>query len=289
MNDKEKKIKKAVETTNHWLAERQRKHVSMVEKSIKELQDNIINTVHKLSLADKKSRVEGLRVNLKQAQKIHVDIEKMFEGKFNKATKRIIDDFKPVSRLIERSYQYLDTPVNFSGIDIKAMEVLRDGYWREYLDIGSKAKNQIIQSVYSNVLANGEFVSLVASIEGSLLGSNAVSATGRPLAQYARLYARDMLMNYHNEVNILKAKDAKLTHFLYIGNIVETTRDFCKKRAGKYYSRKQIMAWRYKWVGKSGPALTHRGGYNCRHHWQPINPKWLKGKKKINVQDFNLE
>jgi len=284
----ERDIRNASQLTDRWLLRRQRKHVKFIEKSIGELQKSILNSISTLR-TNKDGMVEGIRVNLKQSQKIHRDIEKSFQGKYSTKMRSVINDFKNINSLVKRSYQYLDEAVTFTGVEETALTVLRDGMYQDYIQIGTRAKNKIVQEVYNNVLANGEFSTLVGIIEQQLLGSALTGVTGKPLVQYARLYANDMIMNYHNEVNLMKAEDAGLNHFLYVGDIIATTRDFCKRRVGKIYTRNQIQSWTYRWGGKSGPALTHRGGYNCRHHWQATDPKWHKGKKRVNVADWNLE
>lgn len=288
MSTNERDIRKAVESTDKWLMERQRRHISMVEKSVKKLQNNIIDRLNFLKTS-KSGRLEGLKVNLKQAQQIHKDIERLFGSDFNSTTRKIVNDFLNVRKVIERNFSYLNEAAKFTGIDKTAMEVLRDGYWQDYLTLGNQQKNKVIQAVYNQVIAGEKFSTLVSTIEQALVGSNAKGVTGRSLAQYSKLYARDMIMNYHNEILIKKAEDTDLKYYLYVGDIIATTRDFCRKRVGKYYTKAQIEAWTYSWKGKSGPAFTNRGGYNCRHHWQPIRPEWLDGKKKLDVADWNLE
>jgi hypothetical protein len=34
--------------------------------------------------------------------------------------------------------------------------------------------------------------------------------------------------------------------------------------------------------------MTHRGGYNCRHHWRPIRPEWLEGQTKLDIADWRV-
>jgi len=283
----ERRIRTVAERADRWLLNRQAKHVAMVEKSIEKLQSSIINDIQLLATSN--GRLEGIKVNLKQAQKIHKKVVQIFDGQFSRDMQAVVNDFKAVESLIESSYRYLGESVKFTSLDRATMDVLRDGYWRDYLAIGGQKQNAIIQSVYDQVISGGQFSGLVSTIEQQLLGTNVAGVVGRPLAQYARLYARDMIMNFHQEVNTKKAEDIGIKHFLYIGDIIATTRQFCRTRVGKYYTKNQIQSWTYRWAGKSGPAFTHRGGWNCRHHWQPIRPEWLKGKKKLDVADWNLE
>lgn len=279
-------IRKASIYTDKWLAKRQAKHIKMVENSVKKLQDNIIDLLSKIQ-TDKTGRIEGLKVNLKQAQKVHREIEKLFSKDFSADMKKVVNDFSYVSSAIKNSYAYLDIATKFTSIDKKAMDVLRDGYYQNYLALGNSQKNKIIQSVYDQVIANAPYSQLIESIEGAVVGKKSV--VGTPLSTYAKTYANDFIMNFHNEVNLSKAKTAKLTHFLYVGNIIKDSRDFCISRAGKYYTADEINSWNFRWQGKSGPAMTNRGGYNCRHHWQAIKPAWMKGATQIEVQNWFTE
>lgn len=284
----ERNIRRASEHTNRWLVARQKKHIAMVEKSINDLQDGILNSINKLA-TNTSGKIEGLAVNMKQAQKIHAEVNKLFYTRFSMKTKALVNDFKSVSKVIEQSYSYLDEAVKFTSIDNQTMNVLRDGYWRDYLAIGDQQKQKVIQSVYNQVIGGGSLNTLTNTIHGALMGSKSLGVTGRSLAQYSRLYAKDMIMNFHNEVNVKKSEDIGIKHFLYVGDIIATSRSFCKQRAGKTYTKDQINSWNHTWPGKSGPPMTHRGGYNCRHHWQGVKKEWLEGKKKIDIADWFKE
>lgn len=68
----------------------------------------------------------------------------------------------------------------------------------------------------------------------------------------------------HNNI----AVKLKLDNALYAGTVMKTSRAFCKSKVGKYFTRKEIMAWaNQEWEGKSTPydPLVDCGGYNCTH------------------------
>ena len=280
----EKQIKKSAVRTDKWLKARQSKHLRMVENSVKKMQDSIIDNLRLLEI-NPNGRVEGLKVNLKNAQKLQMKVEQIFGKDWNTDTQKIVQDYKNTETLIKSAYNDLDEAVKFTSIDRDTMKILRDGDYQNYLSLGVQQKDKIVQGIYDQVIGNGRFNDLVKIIEGALLGNKSV--TGRPLVQYGRLYARDFIMNFHNEVNLQKGIDIGLDRFLYLGNIIATSRDFCKRRVGKSYTKDQIDSWTNKWKGKSGPAWTHRGGYNCRHHWQPIRKEWVDGR--INVGNWFKE
>lgn len=281
-----KKIKKAAKYSDAWLANKQAQHVKMVENSIIKFQNHVIDQLAKLAV-NKTGRIEGILVNLKQAQEIQKQIEVLFDQDFSENIKKVIADFDSVKKAIQTSFGYIDESVKFTSVDKTMMEVLKNGYYQQYFLAGSMQKSKVIQAMYDQVLANAKFSELMTQIEGLLTGEKSVA--GVPLSNYAKTYANDFIMNFHNEVNLTKAQKAGLTHFLYVGNIIKDSRSFCIARAGRYYTAEEINSWIFKWAGKSGPAMTHRGGWNCRHHWQPIKPKWIGNVSKIEIQDWFAE
>lgn len=283
-----KDIRESVEIKDKFMMDKQAEHVSIIENSISKLQKHIINDIKRLSTT-KDGKLKGIRVNLKNAQKIHRKIEESFFEDFSKETKEMVKEFETISAAVEKSYLDLEIATEFSNIDQNAMDTLRDGIWRQFDEISGTKKQAIIQNVYDLVIGGGTFDDLVVSIQSALEGTIAPGAVGRSLLGESRLLARDSVMIYQQEVNNLIADKVGLGHYLYIGDIIATTREFCKQRAGKMYTRDQIDSWKYKWAGKSGPAFTHRGGYNCRHHWQAIRPEWMEGKKKLDIGNWDLE
>jgi hypothetical protein len=271
-----------------FLLKRQDTHVKRVESALVKLQKDILNNLTLLR-TNKKVKLEGIRVNLRNAQKIHRRVEELFKEDFTDEMKSLIKDFRNVNTAISRSYKYLDEATEFTDIDDTAMKVLRDGVYQDYIEISGTKKQKIIQSVYDLVVGGGDFDDVVTAVQAAITGTNRPGSVGRNLLAEARTLARDSIMQYQQQVNNIVAEEIKIDHFLYIGDIIATTREFCRRRVGKVYTRKQIDSWTFKWAGKSGPAFTHRGGYNCRHHWQGIRPEWMEGKKKLDVADWNLE
>ncbi len=67
-----------------------------------------------------------------------------------------------------------------------------------------------------------------------------------------------------------------LTSYVYFGSIIRDSRDFCVEHANKIFTEEEArQLWQNDWQGKSGSdPFIDRGGYNCRHHWQPVDPEW---------------
>ena len=114
---------------------------------------------------------------------------------------------------------------------------------------------------------------------------------GENMKRYAGQILNDSLREFDATLNLAKSNDAGLTHVVYQGSNIPTTRDFCRLvRSGAYDKRKGGLftidevrkLWRRNWKGKKpGDPFIVRGGYNCRHQWSFVNPDWYD-------QDGNL-
>lgn len=96
---------------------------------------------------------------------------------------------------------------------------------------------------------------------------------GNNLRRYANVYMRDSIQQFNAQATMALANELGVDEFQYYGNSIKDTRDFCRKHAGKTYTREEIYnIWESEdWKGKSaGDPFIVRGGYNCRHHFIPI-------------------
>ena len=114
---------------------------------------------------------------------------------------------------------------------------------------------------------------------------------GENMKRYAGQILNDSLREFDATLNLAKSNDAGLTHAVYQGSNIPTTRDFCRlvrsgaydKRNGGLFTIDEVRKlWRRNWKGKKpGDPFIGRGGYNCRHQWSFVNPDWYD-------QDGNL-
>ena len=255
-------------------------HQGRLLVAIESLQDNIINDLSQLQTT-LGGRLVGPKVNLKQTQQLHKKLVREFESQFNIEVDSILGDFSEISNQIENSYKSLGEAAKFTNVDKVMMDTLRGQTYKQYVQFGEMARDDIANAMYTHVLGGGKFSTLLNTVTGVLTGHK--DARGRPMTQYAKQFANDSVMNYHNQVNVSKGEALGLKHFLYYGDIISTSRDFCIKRVGKVYTKRQIGVWdKMSWAGKAGPAFENRGGYNCRHHWRPVRKEWM-------LDDLGLE
>jgi len=102
------------------------------------------------------------------------------------------------------------------------------------------------------------------------------TVTGDNLAVYSGQIVQDALMGFDGQFAKFRADELGLTSFIYYGSIIRDSRDFCVEHANKVFTEEEARAlWQSDWQGKSGSdPFLDRGGYNCRHHWQPTSTDW---------------
>jgi len=100
---------------------------------------------------------------------------------------------------------------------------------------------------------------------------------GNNFRRYATQIVQDSLMGFDGQFAKYRADELGLNHYKYSGTTVRDSRDFCRRHVNKTYSEEEIRRiWSSQtWSGKAqGDPFVVRGGYNCRHHWQPTDPDW---------------
>jgi len=150
------------------------------------------------------------------------------------------------------------------GIDLKTGELIEDSYLYRLAD-GSEVKNQVADLVLQNVSAKSSFKDLKANLQTLVEGDETTDGT---MQQYLRTYAYDTFSNVQRSVDLNIADTYGFNSFVYSGDIIKDTRDFCAERAGNIYTRDDLAEWStMDWAGKNWdvPVEISLGGYNCRH------------------------
>lgn len=144
--------------------------------------------------------------------------------------------------------------------------VLQDG-------LQSQVVQPLQQILVQNVNAGGRFSGFIKQVEDFVKGGE---AEGRVLS-YTRTFIRDTLMTYSRTYQQAVTADLGLEYYFYSGGIMDSTREFCLERVGRYYSKKEIEAWaELEWKGKKkGTTETSiflfAGGWNCGHQIIPVS------------------
>jgi len=101
---------------------------------------------------------------------------------------------------------------------------------------------------------------------------------GDSFVKYASLLVTDSIMGFDGQLAKFRADELGFNSYLYYGSIIKDSRDFCIKHTGKVYTEEEIneiWANDTKQGRDQGSPFIVRGGYNCRHSWQPIDPSWV--------------
>jgi hypothetical protein len=86
------------------------------------------------------------------------------------------------------------------------------------------------------------------------------------------------------------AKEVGFTHGVYVGTIKDNTRDFCRARVGRIYTRSFAKKWgTLQFKGRVEPydPIVHCGSINCRHFWRWVSTDTAKALAKERNKPIN--
>lgn len=114
-----------------------------------------------------------------------------------------------------------------------------------------------------------DFDALVESREGAL-------------TYKARTELNTALAALNRTVTLKKADDLNIEYFEYVGPDDKKTRDFCRERVGRVFSRSEIDSWDND---QGLPANVYLGGYNCRHQLVAVRDEEAKERREKEERD----
>ena len=304
--------------TQNFLDKKIDSHRARMIKSLEDLEDEIITSISTLPQKD------GNLFNTKIAIELRKDIKSKIEKTYLVTSDRNIRDYKTIVDRIVKDLEKYPIPIKFKSltqVDADTAARLQKLYFNQFKEAGNTIQEAISQEIYNASLINRPFKEVVKNIRqqingvymksddaainklvsianadpGSRAGKKAIEKlhtiygsdrTGQSLQRYAKQISHDAVMQFHAQVNIAKSKEYGFDKWRYTGNIITTSREFCKRRIGKTYTETEIRKiWvASSWSGKSsGDPFIVRGGYNCRHHWQPIADSFLDNKGELII------
>ena len=202
---------------------------------------------------------------------------------------------------------------NITEADLVTIQQLKRLAFTNFQNLGNELANTLAGEVYQSTLVGRSFNDMVQTIREKINGIYQFSdnkkaqqlveyiannpdgaevntaidelkqvygrtTAGDSFVKYASLLVTDSIMGFDGQLAKFRADELGLTSYLYYGSIIKDSRDFCRKHAGKVYTEEQI---RQIWANDTGQGRDQgspfivRGGYNCRHSWQPIDPSWV--------------
>ncbi len=131
----------------------------------------------------------------------------------------------------------------------------------------------IMQEVGASIASGGRYRDLVMAVSNIVTGGD--DSDGAVLGN-ARTAVNDMVSIYERTATQAAATSVGAEFFLYQGRPIDTTRDFCRQREGKYWHKKEVESWgSMTWAGQipgtnATTIFSVLGGYNCRHLLVPV-------------------
>jgi hypothetical protein len=144
------------------------------------------------------------------------------------------------------------------------------------LQDGLKAQVQIPlnQLLEQNISTGGTFKGLLKQVQDFVKGNSELE--GR-LYKYTTTFVSDTLFQYARSYQQSVTADLGLEWYLYTGGLIETSREFCIERNGKFFTQKEVESWaKLEWKGKN-PLTTESsififcGGFFCKHQLIPVS------------------
>jgi len=159
----------------------------------------------------------------------------------------------------------------------------------------------ILEMLNSRVFSGGNIDDLIDELQIFVTGGN--DGVGG-LQRYVTQVSNDSLTQFNATYNQTITEDLGIEFYQYTGTIIAGTRPFCNRFVRDYFhqieveqlgsgkdpqtgnslSSEDLLSGRIKGTNKSN-IFTNRGGWNCRHFFSPISPRFVP---KIDLQrNFN--
>ena len=139
-------------------------------------------------------------------------------------------------------------------------------------------KNQIKDFALKSVMGQAGWQDTKKNLEKLIAGDKGNLGA---LQKYHRNFSYDLLSQVDRATGKTYADDLKFEFAIYEGGLIETSREFCKKRNGNVYHISEIQKFNPQ-VAKQPNynPITDAGGYSCRHHYNWIPTALAKAMGK---------
>jgi len=286
-------------------------HVTRLQKSLQELENLVIAEAAKINpkrgtLKLRTTAALELRPKLKQLiEQTYLTTVQSNITEYDEAAKALVTQLSKFP--IPEEFKQI------TELDLTTIQQLKRTAFLPFEDVGNEFVNELAQEVYNSTLTGTSTDEMISNLRGKINGvyqstddqeaqelvdfiaenpdktQQVKEATtrlqtiygrdrlGNNFRRYASQLVQDSVMGFDGQFAKYRAEELGLKHFKYSGTSVRDSRDFCRRNVNKVYSEDEIRRiWSTQtWQGKAqGDPFVVRGGYNCRHHWQPTDPDW---------------
>lgn len=166
------------------------------------------------------------------------------------------------------------------GIDARG-KLVKDGFL-DRLAKSDEIRIRLVNFLTQSFAAGVEPQAFADGLRDLVVGNKDVKGA---VARHWRQYAFDAYNQVREIQNSHMANELKLEHFVYAGGLIETSRQFCRERNRKVFTRKEAEKWKddpnlidTANISTYNP-LIHRGGKNCRHFIM-----WISKERAIDLR-----
>ena len=285
------------------------KQQELLIKALQQLENKVVETALNLPnrngiLFDTRLAIE-IRPKLQQAiEELYLTKVQTFINDYDKIAANIVATYGKLP--IPAEFKQI------TEIDLQVIQQLKKISFSQFQNLGNEFVNTLANEVYQSTLTGRPVVEMVQTLRSKINGiyqqsdnkkaqelvdyiannpngaevNTAVSELqtiygrdrlGDNLNRYATQIVQDSLMGFDGQFAKYRADQLGLTSYVYYGSLVRDSREFCIENANKIFTEDEIrQKWADEtWQGKAqGDPFVVRGGYNCRHHFQPVNPDW---------------
>lgn len=231
------------------------------------------NGAIKNSLRNRKILSEALKLIRTYYKSQSSTLSKEIETRLSELVGINVAEFeKQVKKKIDKQV-YTDTiltDIGFVGAKIKP---------NSYLDslLKDNIVSKTIVATISKAIRAGSLLSdLVKKVVDYFIPSHGL---GIIESQLFRNGGFDLLQKQDRVLTDIMAEDLGLNYAVYAHTVKDTTRQFCRQRINKVYSKDEIISWdNLNWAGKKANqnSLVDCGGYNCRGHYNWVSEETAK-------------
>jgi hypothetical protein len=299
------------------------KQQEILIKALQQLENKVVETA--LTLPNRTGVLFDTRLAIEIRPKLQKAIEELY---LTRVQTFINDYDKVAANIVATYGKLPIPPEfkQITEIDLQVIQQLKKISFSQFQSLGNEFVNTLANEVYQSTLTGRPVTEMIQTLKSKINGiyqqsdnkkaqelvnyiannpngaevDTAVSQLqtiygrdrlGDNLNRYASQIVQDSLMGFDGQFAKYRADQLGLTSYVYYGSLVRDSREFCVENANKIFTEDEIrQKWAEEtWQGKAqGDPFVVRGGYNCRHHFQPVNPDWGKINED-GIFEYTLE
>lgn len=289
-------IDEIIKQIDQWAKDFERK-VDLLEKGldkrVKELQRRLLEELKQILewMEVDGKQIKNTQNNIRQLNRIEGLMDRFQRDYTNEELRAFAEETVGVGRMTVGYYealgqvvaadQILDMVRNVIGLDQNG-NLLRGGYL-DRLGRSDEVRGRLRDYVLQSVIQKRSLSSFQKGLKDLIVGND---QTEGALQRYWRQYAYDVFNSIHEIANTTISDQLGLQYFIYQGSVIDNTRQFCRKRAGKVFRVDETKGWKDdpdlidKKTKEQYNPLVDRGRYNCRHFLNYISEEVAAELKK---------